>query len=85
MLFILIPIAWLGVLTLIVTLCHTAAHGDAQLSGTVAPQSGPIGLRLTLSSTSAQPRELRRPHRRPRPRHVPATARRRRLTAHSAR
>jgi hypothetical protein len=87
MLFILIPIAWLGVLTLIVTLCHTAAHGDAQLSGAVPPASGPIGVRLTLDAAPPSPsRELRRPHRRPAPRHVPAAAaRRRRLAAHSGR
>jgi hypothetical protein len=87
MVFILIPIAWLGVLTVVVTLCHTAARGDAQLSGAVAPASGPIGVRLTLASLAPAPTPAaRRPHRRPAPRHVPAaTARRRRIAAHSSR
>ncbi|HWG09795.1 MAG TPA: hypothetical protein VN672_12410 [Solirubrobacteraceae bacterium] len=87
MLFILIPTAWLGVLTLLVALCHTAADGDTQMSGAVPPASGPIGVKLTLAAQAPRPaREARRPHRRPAPRHVPAaTARRRRLTAHSGR
>ncbi len=87
MLFILIPIAWLGVLTLFVALCHTAAQGDAQLSAAAPAPSGSIGLRLTLSAAPAAPsRELRRPHRRQAPRRVPAaTTRRRHLAAHSGR
>jgi hypothetical protein len=87
MLFILIPTAWLGVLTLIVALCRTAAQGDVQPDGAAPAPSGPIGVRLTLAATPAGPsRELRRPHRRLTPHGVPAaTTRRRRHAAHSGR
>ncbi len=87
MLFILIPIAWLGILTLFVALCHTAAQGDAQLSAGAPAPSGSIGVKLRLSSAPQAPsRELRRPHHRPAPRRAPATATRRRsLAAHSGR
>jgi hypothetical protein len=85
MLLLLIPAAWLGILTILVAVCHTAAHGDAQLSAGAPPLSGPIGMRLRLDGPVASPSRARRPHRRLRPRHVPAAAARRRTAAHSAR
>jgi hypothetical protein len=85
MLLLLIPAAWLGILTVMVAVCHTAAHGDAQLSNSAPPLSGSIGIRLRLDGAGASPSRARRPHRRLRPRHVPAAATRRRATAHSAR
>ena len=86
MLFILIPIAWIGVITLFVALCHTAAQGDAHMSGVASAPSASIGLKLTLSpAPQTRSRELRRPHSRLTPRRVPAASRRRRLAAHSGR
>ena len=86
MLFILIPLAWLATLTLLVALCRIAAHGDAALSASTPRASGDIGLKLTLPLQPAGPSpSTRRPHRRPMPRRVPATAARRRLAAHTSR
>ncbi len=87
MLFVLIPVAWLAILALFVAVCRAAADGDAQLSPTAPPLSGPIGMRLTLAPAPAAPRRpARRPHRRQSPqRGAGAATRRRRLTAHSGR
>ncbi len=50
MLFVVIPLAWLTVLTVLLAACRAAAAGDAA----VPPQhaDAPIGPRLTLSSPS---------------------------------
>jgi hypothetical protein len=86
MLLLLIPIAWLTVLTLFVALCRVAAQGDAQLSASAPALSGPIGMKLTLSQAPAAPTaSARRPHRRQTPQRFPASARRRRVAAHSGR
>lgn len=86
MLFILIPLAWLATLTLLVTLCRTAAQGDAALGSSAPRASGEIGLKLTLAPQPAKPAaSIRRPHHRPMPRRVPTAAARRRLTAHPSR
>jgi hypothetical protein len=86
MLFILIPLAWLATLTLLVTLCRTAAQGDAALSPSTPRACGEIGLKLTLAPQPAKPTaSTRRPHRRPMPRRVATAAARRRLTAHVSR
>ncbi|HEX3911282.1 MAG TPA: hypothetical protein VHW67_11350 [Solirubrobacteraceae bacterium] len=86
MLLLLIPIVWLAILTVFVALCHAAAQGDAQLAASAAAPSGPIGLKLLLSGAPAPPTaSARRPHRRQTPQRIPATARRRRVAAHSGR
>jgi hypothetical protein len=66
MLFILIPIAWLTVLTLFVCVCRVAADADVDPSTIAATPAGPIGERLVLSrflpSQGAPPARARRPH-----------------------
>jgi hypothetical protein len=49
MLFILIPIAWLALLSLLVAVCRVAAEGDARPAGPRRPQEELIGIKLTLS------------------------------------
>jgi hypothetical protein len=64
MLILLIPIAWLAVLTLLVCLCRVAARADADPSSAVVPY-GPIGQRIVLSrlaASSGAPTRLRRSH-----------------------
>jgi hypothetical protein len=86
MLLLLIPIVWLALLTLFVALCRVAAQGDAQLAASAPALSGPIGLKLVLSQAPTPPSaSARRPHRRQTPQGIPATARRRRVAAHSGR
>ncbi|HTZ85849.1 MAG TPA: hypothetical protein VMB05_04195 [Solirubrobacteraceae bacterium] len=85
MLLVLIPIAWLAILTLFVAVCRAAADGDAQLSPLAPPLSGPIGTKLVLSHGATAPAGTRRPHRPLSPQRVAATARRRRLASHSGR
>jgi hypothetical protein len=87
MLLILIPIAWLAVLTLLVAACRVAAQGDAQLSSSARTPIASIGLKLILPrEPSSLPIAARRPHRRTTLRRVPAASTRRRsLTAHGGR
>jgi hypothetical protein len=63
MLFILIPAAWLLVLSLVVAVCRSAADADRARDSSEKLSSAPIGPRLTLATS---PRELpaapRRPH-----------------------
>jgi hypothetical protein len=64
MLFLLIPIAWLAVLTLFVCLCRVAADADVDPSSAVVPY-GPIGQRIVLARLAASagaPATRRRPH-----------------------
>jgi hypothetical protein len=70
MLFILIPAAWLFVLSLIVAICRTAADADRARDLSEKLSSAPIGLKVTLSTS---PGELPPPARRP---HVQRTLRR---------
>ncbi|HWF31333.1 MAG TPA: hypothetical protein VG188_02120 [Solirubrobacteraceae bacterium] len=49
MLLILIPIAWLAVLSLIVAVCRVAAEGDARPTGLRGSREELIGIKLTLS------------------------------------
>jgi hypothetical protein len=87
MLFILVPIAWLAIMTLLVAACRVAAQGDAQLSSPAHAPSGPIGFKLILPRESSPlPIAARRPHRRTALRRVPAASTRRRsLARHSGR
>ena len=86
MLLLLIPIAWLVLLTLFVALCRVAAQGDAQLVASAPALSGPIGLKLILSQAATPASaSARRPHRPQKPQGIPAAARRRRVAAHSGR
>jgi hypothetical protein len=62
MLFILIPAAWLLVLSLIVAVCRTAADADRARDLSETLGSAPIGPKLTLATS---PRELPAPARRP--------------------
>ncbi len=50
MLFVVIPLAWLAVLTVLLAVCRAAAAGDTPAAGQHA--DAPIGPRLTLSSPS---------------------------------
>ncbi len=43
MLLILIPITWLSVMTLLVAVCHMAAHGDMTLQSAAGAHSRPAG------------------------------------------
>ena len=56
MLLILIPIAWLAVLTVFVAICRIAAEADAEPSPFAGSPTGPIGLRVTLSRAPRPPR-----------------------------
>lgn len=49
MLLILIPIAWLAVLSLLVAVCRVAAAGDGRLAAPSRCQEDLIGVKLTLS------------------------------------
>lgn len=49
MLFILIPIVWLAVLSLLVAVCRVAAEGDARLVSQRQAPAEQIGVKLTLS------------------------------------
>jgi hypothetical protein len=65
MLWLLIPIAWLAVLTLFVCLCRIAADADVDPSSAAVPY-GPIGQRIVLSrfstTSSSAPSRSRRSH-----------------------
>lgn len=85
MLFILIPIAWLAMLTVLVAICRAAADGDAEPSAGGLP-CGPIGERLVLSQAPS----MRAPHTGRAHRTTPRLrsgqpARRRRVAAHGIR
>jgi hypothetical protein len=54
MLWLLIPIAWIAVLTLFVCLCRIAADADVDPAG-AAVLYGPIGQRIVLSRFSPSP------------------------------
>jgi hypothetical protein len=63
MLFILIPAAWLFVLSLIVAICRTAADADRARDLSEKLSSAPIGLKVTLSTSPGElPPPARRPH-----------------------
>jgi hypothetical protein len=82
MLFLLIPIAWLSILTLLVAVCRVAAQGDEQLSSRAQAPPVSIGFKLTLPrEPSPPPTAARRPHRRTALRRVPAASTRRRSLA----
>jgi hypothetical protein len=49
MLLILIPIAWLAILSLLVAICRVAATGDARPAGPSRAREELIGIELTLS------------------------------------
>ncbi len=49
MLLILIPIAWLALLSLLVAVCRVAAEGDARRAGPRRPEEELIGIKLALS------------------------------------
>ena len=86
MLFILIPIAWLAILTLFVAVCRIAADADAERASLPRSPSGPIGVRLVLSrAPSALAAQARRPHRRHPLQTRRPTPRRRRVAAHGIR
>lgn len=87
MLFVLIPPAWLAVLTVLVAACRAAADGDAARTSGKALPSGPIGERVILSQTLPAPaRQARRPHAHgPRLQSGRRTPRRTRLAAHGTR
>jgi hypothetical protein len=53
MLLILIPIAWLAVLSLLVAICRVAAEGDAHPAGARRSQEELIGIKLTLSPVAS--------------------------------
>lgn len=87
MLFVLIPTAWLAVLTLLVCVCRVAADADVD-PGSIAPAvPGPIGERLILSARpNASGHLLRRRNTHPpRLQAVRPTVRRRRVTTHGIR
>jgi hypothetical protein len=84
MLFILIPIAWLAVLSLLVAICRVAAEGDATPAGAGRPREELIGTKLRLSPMPAHAGQRRLHGRRTLSR--PGTAAgRRRIAAHSLR
>jgi hypothetical protein len=62
MLFILIPAAWLLVLSLVVAVCRIAADADGARDSSEKLSTAPIGPKLTLATS---PRELPPPARRP--------------------
>jgi hypothetical protein len=86
MLFILIPIIWLAVLSVLVAACRVAAEGDAQLTSEKRSPVGQIGLKLTLprapSAHAGRTRRAYGPGALMRP---AASTRLRRATAHAAR
>jgi hypothetical protein len=53
MLLILIPIAWLAVLSLLVAVCRVAAEGDARPTGLRGSREELIGIKLTLSPATS--------------------------------
>jgi hypothetical protein len=53
MLFILIPIAWLAVLSLFVAICGVAAEGDSRPVGPGRSREELIGMKLTLPPSVA--------------------------------
>jgi hypothetical protein len=86
MLLILIPIAWLAVLTVFVAVCRIAADADAPPSSSVRSPSAPIGVKLVLSGAPSTPAsDARRPHRREQLKPRRAAPRRRRVAAHGIR
>jgi hypothetical protein len=62
LLFILIPAAWLLVLSLVVAVCRVAADTDGARDYSEKLRTAPIGPKLTLATS---PRELPPPARRP--------------------
>ncbi len=54
MLFILIPIAWLAVLSLLVAVCRVAAEGDLQPTRVRSSREDLIGIKLTLSPAASR-------------------------------
>lgn len=82
MLFIVIPIAWLAVITLFIAVCRVAAGGDAEPSLAADLSSGSIGERLVLSDAHFAPvPHSGRAHRARRPLSAGHPARRRRVAA----
>lgn len=53
MLLILIPIAWLALLSLLVAVCRVAAEGDARLTGAPRSKEDLIGIKLALSPVAS--------------------------------
>jgi hypothetical protein len=84
MLFILIPIAWLTVLSLLVAICRVAAEGDARPAGPGRTREELIGIELMLSPSPAHAGQRRLHGRRTLARPSMATGRRR-IAAHSLR
>ncbi len=86
MLFILIPIVWLALLSLLVAICRVAAEGDAQLTSQRRAPVGQIGLKLTLPrATSAHVSRTRRAYGPGALARPAASTRLRRATAHAGR
>jgi hypothetical protein len=84
MLFILIPIAWLALLTLLVCVCRIAARADVEPSLLATPATPVESIALSRNVLAAPP--ARRSHpRRPRLAAQRPTARRSRLAAHGIR
>jgi hypothetical protein len=85
MLFILIPIAWLALLTLLVCICRIAARADVEPSLLATPATR-VAESIALSRTVLAAPPARRSHpRRPRLAAQRPTARRSRLAAHGIR
>jgi hypothetical protein len=77
MLFVLIPIAWLAVLSLLVAVCRVAAEGDSRPVASGRAREELIGIKLTLSSAPAHTGQRRLHGRRTLSRPGMATGRRR--------
>jgi hypothetical protein len=84
MLFVLIPIVWLAVLSLLVAICRVAAAGDARTGAPSGSQEELIGIKLTLSPVASHAGQQRLHSRRTLLRPGIA-ARRQRIAAHSLR
>jgi hypothetical protein len=84
MLFILIPIAWLAVLSLLVAICRVAAEGDSRPVGPGPKRNELIGVKLTLSPATAHAGQ-RRLHGRRTLSQPGIAAGRRRIAAHTLR
>jgi hypothetical protein len=84
MLFILIPIAWLAVLSLLVAICRVAAEGDARPAVPGRSRNELIGVKLALSPSAAHAGQRRLHGRRTLTQPGLATGRRR-IAAHTLR
>lgn len=86
MLFILIPIAWLAILSLFAAVCRAAAEGDARPTAPGRKHADLIGARLVLSrAPSTLPARPRRWHGRTSQAQPHVAARTRRLAARDLR